>query len=167
MLKERAKRPVKEQKETAAEEAMARLEAAAEASTPYDVAPFVRAYEAIDWEEQTADDFARAVRLALWVGAHLVARNLALEGARYYPQHIELKKMAHILAPPKATVSKGPPDPWVKGNMIWLKAHWDEYKGQWVALRGGQLLATADSFDEIIEQVGEVRNTGILVTQLW
>ncbi|MCI0394981.1 MAG: hypothetical protein L0322_08570, partial [Chloroflexi bacterium] len=97
----------------------------------------------------------------------LVARNLALEGAERYPDHVELQKMARILAPPKVTVSKRPPDPGIKGNMAWLNTHWDEYKGQWVALRGGQLLAMADSFEGIIDQVGPIKNTGILVTKLW
>ncbi len=139
----------------------------AAASTPYDVSPFVTACEAVDWAGQPADVYAHAVRLALESGAHLMARNLALEGAERYPDHAELQKMAYILAPPKVTVSNRPPDPSIKGNMAWLKEHWDEYRGKWVALRSGELLAVADSLDGLVEQVGEIKNTGIMVTPLW
>jgi hypothetical protein len=167
MLHEKTKRPTKAAKEIPAGEEMARLEAAAEASTVFDVAPFAAAYEAVRWSERPADDYARAVHLALGIGAHLIARNLALEGAKRYPSHAELQKMAYILAPPKVTVSTRPPDPSAKGNMAWLKKHWDEYRGRWVALRGGELLAVADSLDGLIEQVGEIKNSGIMVTPVW
>jgi hypothetical protein len=167
MLREKTKRPNKAAKEIPAGEEMARLEAAAEASTVYDVSPFVAAYEAIDWGGRTADDYDHAIHLALGIGAGLVAQELAMEGAKRYPAHAELQKAAYILAPPKVTVSTRPPDPAAKGNMAWLKKHWDEYRGHWVALRGGQLLAVADSLDGLIEQVGEIKNTGIMVTPIW
>src|SRR5690606_2618637 len=107
------------------------------------------------------------VRLALKVGAHIIARKLALEGVERFPEDAELKKMARILGPPKVAVSNRPAEPGIGDNMAWLTAHWEEYKGKWVALRDGQVLATADSFEGVIEQVGPVKNTGILVTKLW
>jgi hypothetical protein len=151
---------------TGLEDGMAALEAAAERSSVYDVSPFVTACEQVDWRERPAEAFVRGVRLALKVGAHIIARKLALEGAERFPEHAELKKMAHILGPPKVTVSNRPPEPVVGDNMAWLTAHWEEYKGQWVALRDGKVLATADSFEGVIELVGPVKNTGVLVTKL-
>lgn len=146
---------------------MAMLEAAAERSSVYDVSPFVAAYEQMDWGERPAADFVYGVRLALKVGAHIIARKLALEGVERFPEDAELKKMARILGPPKVAVSNRPAEPGIGDNMAWLTAHWEEYKGKWVALRDGQVLATADSFEGVIEQVGPVKNTGILVTKLW
>jgi hypothetical protein len=150
-----------------AEEEMTALEAAVEASTVHDVSPFARAYQAVHWQEHPADDFAHAVRLALSVGAPTIAQELAFKGAKRYPDHAELQKMAHILAPPTVSVSKASPRPGIQANRDWLNANWDDYRGRWVALRDGQLLAVADSLDGLSEQVGELQNTGILVTPLW
>lgn len=155
------------QLEVAPDGVMAQLEKAAAASDPYDVSAFVTAVKAIDWESRPAADYVGAVYLALNVGAHLTARHLAMAGAGRFPDHAELQKMAYILAPPKATISKGGPHPGIKADMTWLKQNWDTYRGHWVALRDGQLLAVADSLDGLVEQVGEIRNTGIMVTPIW
>lgn len=124
-------------------------------------------YREIDWSERPAEDYVRAVYLALNSGAHLVARNLAMQGAERYPADAELQKMAYVLAPPKVTVSKLPPKPGIRADRDWLQANWDTYKGKWVALRNGELLGVADSLDDLLKEVGEIENTGILVTQLW
>src|SRR5687767_14474298 len=123
MLREKTKRPTKKANVIPAGEAMDRLEAAAEASTVYDVAPFGAAYEAIEWNERTADDYARAIHLALGAGAgaHPIVRKLAMEGAERYPAHAELQKAAYILAPPKVISSTLPRDPSAKSDMAWLK----------------------------------------------
>lgn len=146
---------------------MAALRAAATASDLYDVSPFVRAYEQIDWQKQTADHIAAAVQLALDIGAHSIAHELAPLGAARYPKHLELQKMAHILAPPKVTVVEIPPDITWQRDREWLDAYEDEYKGKWVALRSGQLLGVADSFNDLVTQVGDTRNTEILITPIW
>lgn len=143
------------------------LREAAEASDVYDVSAFVQAYRDMEWDDRSAADFVEAARLALDIGAIPIAQELAMTGVQYFPEHPELQKMAYILAPPKVTVSDRPPDPAAKGNMTWLKKHGDDYRGKWVALRSGELLAVADSIDGLVEQVGELKNTGIMVTQVW
>lgn len=167
MLQEKTKRAAKATKVIPAGEAMARLEVAAEASTVFDVSPFVAAYKATDWEERTADDYDRAIHLALSIGAGPIAQELAMDGVKRYPDHAELQKAAYILAPPKVISSTSPRDPSAKSDMAWLKQHWDEYRGKWVAVRHGELLAAADSLDEIVAQVGELKNSKIMVTKLW
>lgn len=136
----------------ASDEGMGRLEKAAFAK---DEMAFLAARQAIDWRERPAEDFVRAVDLALMAGAFVAARNLSAEGAKRFPDYAELKNMARILAPP--TVRSSPSDgnrTW-KANKLWLKRHWNGYKGKWVALRDGALLAVGDSLAEVIEQVGD------------
>jgi hypothetical protein len=147
-------------------DAMAQLASAAQASNPYDVSPFVQASQKIDWQTQPAANFVEAIRLALSIGAHHTGQKLASLGMSRFPKHPELKKIAGILTPPIST-STSPADPAIQNDMAWLKAHWDEYKGQWVALRDGQVLAAADSVEAIEQQVGNVKNTNILITKLW
>jgi hypothetical protein len=151
---------------TTPDELMARLAAAAAASNPYDVSPFVAACRRIEWQRRPASNYVDAIQLALSIGAHHTARQLALLGASRFPKESELKKMAQILAPP-IVAATSPADPSTQSDMGWLKAHWDEYKGQWVALREGQLLASADSSEAIEQQVGNVKDTNILITKLW
>ena len=146
---------------------LVRLELAAKMATPDDVSPFVAVYQQIDWMTRRADDFAQATRLALSVGAHLIARECALAGRQRFPDHPELQKMARVLSPPKArSVPRAGSSSW-PANRAWLKQHWDDYRGHWVALRDGQLLAVADDVDGLVAQVGKLKDTNILVTPVW
>ncbi len=47
-----------------------------------------------------------------------------------------------------------------------MKAHRDEYRGNWIALQARQLRYAASSFDDLIAHVGDVRGRGILVTKI-
>ncbi len=144
------------------EDVMATLEIAAEEG---DEMAFVQAAGKIDWSQRPATDFARAVHLALAAGAHLLARNLAAQGAEMHPDHPELQKMARILAPPRVIRADLPPVPSVRANHEWLSAHADEYQGQWVALRNGQLIAVGATTRELIAQLESTE--GILLTRVF
>ena len=52
----------------------------------------------------------------------------------------------------------------VPGAMEWLKEHWGEYPGEWVAVRDGKLLGHAATLDELKRQIGSLRVA--LVTQM-
>ena len=137
---------------------MAQLEYAAEAG---DERAFWVAVQAIDWSNRSPEDFMRAVRLALQAGAHLTARHIALDGAKRYPGHAELQKVARVLAPPKATRSSRPPDPTLKANRDWFVAHRAEYRGQWVAVKNGELLGAEATIQELQARVPDWRTATI------
>lgn len=140
------------------------LEAAADAGV---VSAFVRLADAIDWHQRPAEELVRSVRLSLKAGAHLTARKLALVGAVRFPEHEELVKAARILAPPTARVVKSEQRTNWKGNIEWLQRHRNEYEGQWVALRSGSLVATAGSLAELLAEVDDPGEHGIIVTKVW
>lgn len=133
-------------------EVWASMEAAAEAA---DERSFIAAFERVDWTLQPPDALIRAVRLAISADAPLVARKLATEGARRYPEHAELQKAARILTPSGVIRSDLPPDPDMAKNVQWLKGHRDQYRNQWVAVRAGQLLGVAATLPALIELVGK------------
>ena len=139
---------------------MAALDQAAGAG---DEGAFLEAARSIQWETCPPEDFLRAIQFAFAAGAHLYARILATRGAQLYPQHQELQKYARILAPPKVIARNLPPDPTLRANRAWLKAHWGEYKGQWVALKNGDLLGTAPTLNELTNRIGQTE--GILFTR--
>ena len=138
------------------------LEIAAETG---DEEVFVRAANEIDWSQRPATDLAQAVRLALATGAHLLARKLADYGHRLYPHYEELAKMARILAPPRVVRTDIPPAPSLQANQEWLRVHGDEYRGQWVALRDGILLATAATTRQLRAYLEST--DGVLITKVF
>jgi len=150
--------------EKSPDEEMAALEAAAEAK---DELAFLNAQKGINWDHHSAEDFDRAVDLALMAGTFMAARHLSKEGTERFPEHAELQRMAHILAPPIARVVKGVHNTTWKADREWLKMHWDDYRGLWVALYNGELLGAEETLDDLVKQVGEINGTGILVTPIW
>ena len=147
---------------TTADYEMAQLESAAAVG---DEQAFLASHMAIDWQSRSAEDLIRAVRLALAAGAFMAARNLSAEGAARYLGNAELAKYARVLAPPQVTVAHRPPDTSWRANREWLQAHRSKYRGQWVALRNGELLATAKSGRELFTEITD--REGILITTVF
>ena len=112
----------------------------------------------------TVGEVLRDITRALETGAFVLARRLATEGARRYPQHAELQKYARVLAPPLARRASAAAPAAVKANGAWLKAHRQDYIGQWVALRDGQLVRAAHSLDDLVKDLG--KTAGLLLTKI-
>jgi hypothetical protein len=137
---------------------MVGLETAAEAG---DERAFVMIWKAMDWRAHPPEDFVRAVRWALAAGAHLAARQLAIQGAECYPGNAELQKFARALNPPRAVRSHLPPDPSAKADTDWFTKYSAEYRGQWVAVKNGCLLGAAITIQALMEIVPEWRKATI------
>lgn len=141
---------------------VAQLEAASQAG---DERAFVRAEKTLDWIERQPDDYIRVIQLALAAGAFQVARRLAEEGNYRFPGHTDIQKSANVLAPPKAIRSERANHPGLRLNHDWLKNHSDLFHNKWVALKNGELLGSASSFKELIDQVAPTQ--GILFTKVY
>ena len=118
---------------------------------------------------RSADEVVQAIHDALATGHHALARELAMDGAKTYPDHHDLQKFGHILAPP--TVGDLIPTTAEtraarKANHAWLKSHWQAYRGQWIALRAGELLHASPSMADLITEVGDVRGPDLLLTKI-
>jgi hypothetical protein len=107
----------------------------------------------VPWAACSAADLAWIVRLAPRAGAHLLARDVAARGAQRYPNHAELQKMARILAPPRTVRRDVPTDRSWAANRAWPVAHGEAYRGQWVALKEGELLAAAPTARRVCDAV--------------
>ena len=142
------------------EHTLSRLEDAAEA---HDRGAFLEALQDIEWRDRPPMDFTRAIQLAFRVGAHLAARQISAEGARHHAEDAEIQKYARVLAPPRVISKSVPSDPARKANREWLTAHSGEYKGQWVAIRNGELFGAANSLKELVESIGSTK--GILLAR--
>jgi len=129
-----------------------------------DSSVFARAVDQIDWSRHTPEDIIRAVYLALAVGAHGTARSLTEIGARQFPGHETVQRFARVLAPPKILRADLPPDPGAAADIRWLKEHGSEYRGRYVALKDGELLDSADSFEPLVAKYP--RRSGVLITRI-
>jgi hypothetical protein len=138
---------------------MSNLETAA---STHDDELFVSTIREINWNVRSVKEHIRAIQLALETGAHSAARRLAIEGARRYPLDAQLLKYARLLAPPEVRLKPAAPERGPRANRNWLKANADQYRGKWIALKCGQLLAVADSLEELKGMLGDTR--GVLVT---
>ena len=140
------------------------LDTLAAAAELEDEATFLQVASQIDWSLQPASDLDRGIRLALAAGEHLFARRLAAEGAKRFPRHRDLQKMARILAPPRVVKKNLPPDLSIRANQAWLAEHAGEYGGQWVALEQGNLVAAATTVAELRSQLDDL--SGVLITKV-
>ncbi len=146
--------------QTEMSEVLERLRAALSGGEP----AFVQAIQDVCRESFSAATHTEAVRLALQAGAHGLARTLAAEGSRKYPDDPELAKMARILAPSELLDVTRPVDPSVSLNQAWLREHAKGYRGRWIALRAGQLVADAPTAKELKALLDD--RTNLLVTRI-
>lgn len=125
---------------------------------------FLQAARQVDWSQRPASDLDHAIRLALSAGAHFYARGLADLAVKLYPGNQELQKMARILAPPRVVQKRLPPDPSVRANQAWLAEHAQAYKGLWVALDRGILVAAAPTVAGLRLQLDDL--AGVFITKV-
>jgi len=111
------------------------------------------------------EDFIHAIQTALESSDYRTAQQLSIQAVEHYPQHEELLKYAHILASPKITVSRRLSDGNPEVNLEWVRQNRTQYRGQWVALRNGQLLISANSINELLEQLGDKQ--GVFLTAIY
>jgi putative addiction module CopG family antidote len=118
--------------------------------------------------ERSPEDIIRAIKQAFETDVPQQAERLAQEGAQRYPEHDELQKYARVLAPPTIKMAPSTADSRTaaKADQTWLNTHWEDYRGNWIALQAGELLHATSSFDDLIAHVGDVRGRNILVTKL-
>ncbi|MCL4867492.1 MAG: hypothetical protein KJ063_00860 [Anaerolineae bacterium] len=127
---------------------------------------FAALVKAIPWSNQTPEELIVAIRMAFALEAPLLARYLAEQGIKYHATHPEIEKIAHILAPPKATTAARSTKLDVKANQLWLRNNREAYQRKWVALHNGELIATAPTFSALAAAVGDIKGKGILLTQV-
>jgi hypothetical protein len=129
------------------------MEEAAHADNPREFATWAGF---VDWSTCAPDEFIRAIDLALNLELATLARKLAQEGHRHFPDYERLKQAACVLAPPtvraKADMS---PVEGLDASMAWLRDHANQYRGNWVAVYNGHLLATTTTLEELEEVIGQ------------
>lgn len=116
---------------------------------------FAALAEAIDWAARRPDELTTAIDLALSLEMATLAIKLAQLGGRLFPEHERVQRAARVLAPPVVRAVRAPRARGLSASMAWFRKHASQYRGQWLAVREGQLLGTAASLKELIAVIGQ------------
>lgn len=96
-----------------------------------------------------ADQLDAAVSIALSTGMTRSARDLALAASAARPEDERMRRIARILGAPPAESRKAHEGSTSAADVEWLQGNASFFKGQWLAVKGGQLLAEGKSIDDI------------------
>jgi len=124
---------------------------------------FVALVKATDWSTRTPEELLLAIDLALHQEMAALAIELAQLGQRLFSDHERIQQAARVLAPPAIRGVRPSRARGLKASMEWLREHANEYRGQWVAVREGQLLGAAKSLKELVSLVDEEVNNTIVM----
>jgi hypothetical protein len=127
---------------------------------------FVDFVEMVDWSRRRPDELTAAVDLALGEERPTLATKLVQLGRQVFPQDERIERAARVLSPEGARAAHLPPAEGLSASRRWLRDHADEYRGQWVAVRHGRLVAAAPSLEEVQTVVDLQEGPNLLVTRV-
>jgi hypothetical protein len=116
---------------------------------------FIMLAEGIIWSFHHPEELLHAIDLALHLGLSSLAINLAKRGADLFPGHERIRQAASVIAPPVVRTEPGREVRGLEDSKIWLEEHASEYRGQWVAVRDGNLLKAATSLKDLKQVIGD------------
>jgi hypothetical protein len=107
----------------------------------------------LDLESQnpTPESFLEEIHAIINSGTLRGAREVAERGLALYPDHPELRRLHHVLRPyeVRARPDLRIDDP--RPNYEWLEKNSSHYRGKWVGLDAGELVAAADTLKEVLD----------------
>ncbi len=125
-----------------------------QAATQTDRQAFALLATTIDWSAYCATDLTRAIDLALALDMVPLARGLAQKGSKIFPEDKCLQQAMAVLAPPVVRGTRPAQSLHLTASQRWFKEHASQYTRQWVAVRGGTLLGSASTLQELHERIG-------------
>ena len=127
---------------------------------------FVQLLEDIDWSNQPPEFFVEAINMALYVNATRLVHLLAAEGYRLHPDDEMMQRADRVFNPPRVGKTGSPAKKGINAYMRWFGEHAAAYRGKWVAVKAGELVAVADSRDELDAQIAEVEDMSDVVVSI-
>jgi hypothetical protein len=116
-----------------------------------------------DPQDPTPETFLEEIRGIIESGTLRGAREVAERGLALFPDHPELRRLHHALRPHEVRTVPGctylDPTP----SYEWLKKNSEQYRGKWVGLDRGELVAAADNLEEVLQALEGRDPRGTLV----
>jgi uncharacterized protein DUF5678 len=116
-----------------------------------------------DSQNPTPETFIEEIRRIINSGTLRGAREVAEQGLELFPDHPELQRLHHVLRPFEVRVNPywKTPDP--LPSYEWLKENARAYRGKWVGLDQGELVAAVDTLEEVLKALEGRDPRGTLV----
>lgn len=89
------------------------------------------------------------------------ARDTLQRGADLHPKDKKIAQLLRAISPGRVTQVKGTA-PNRSREAAWIRRHGDKYQGQWVAVNGDDLVATATSLNKLLEKLKRRNGNGNL-----
>lgn len=105
-----------------------------------------------DGSLSSPDDFVRAIGSLLANEQVITARRMAARAAALFADHPWIEKANRVLNPSRI-VAEPATAPDRTREFAWLRQHSAQYRGQWVALLGAELLASGPDVEEVLREV--------------
>lgn len=115
----------------------------------------------------TPEEVIRAIDWALSQGNFIQAKTLCAQASQDYPNHEKIQRYARILSSRNLPFHQLAPNPDTPLNLNWVIQHRQHYRGRWVALEKGNLIADASSIDELFAQVGKEKMKDLFYTIIY
>lgn len=113
----------------------------------------------VEWAMMTGG----AIRALVESDRLYAARQLvAVSGSELVRDLAPLHSWRRLLQPARVTRSASR-DRDRRSEFMWLKANSSQYRGKWVAVSGGELLAAADTYEEVSSRLKQLTRTDALV----
>ena len=86
------------------------------------------------------------------------ARSVLARGAKHYPNDTKLSRLLRAISPGQVS-KKNRRTHNKKKEMEWLAKHGEEYRGRWVAIAEGELLASSVKLESLLSQIRPQRQS--------
>jgi hypothetical protein len=116
---------------------------------------FDRLIKGLDLSDYQPTEITVLIDLCLSLDMIAAAFDLAAKARELYPSHIKIESAYKALSPPKFIGTRPPQAAGLKKSQAWFKENASHYKGKWVAVNNGNLLAEADSLKELKNVIDE------------
>ena len=116
-----------------------------------------------DPEGRTPESFLEEIQEILNSGTLRGAREVAEQGLALFPDHPELRRLHHVLRPFEVRINPHYRISDPSASYEWIKTSSESFRGKWVALAKGELVAVGDSLKEILESVRDREASDILL----
>lgn len=102
----------------------------------------------------SAAELVAAIESLLQSQQFLAARQVAARAAKAHSGHPWLELANRVLNPTRIAARPSSDNGIDRSKELdWLRSRSSEHRGKWVALLGDELIACADSFDEVLREV--------------
>jgi len=119
---------------------------------------FAHMARGIEWSRYRPTDLIQAIDLALALDMVQMARELAQTGRQLFPQNERIRCAAVVLSPPVVLETRPSQTHDIEVSHRWMREHSSQYKGQWVAVRGGTFLGSAPTLNALYQHIGLARH---------